>query len=88
MTTDEAKLKFAIDTARAALVAAAEAAHELRPSDPDDAECERDMEIALLVKSIEFLCGPNLQVLNEVARLLVEADHREHDATIVEPRPS
>jgi len=49
MTTDEAKLKFAIDTARPALAAAAAAAHELRPADPDEAEFERDCEIAGLV---------------------------------------
>jgi len=83
----EVKLQFAIDAARPALQAAADAAHELKSTDPDRARFERDMEVAMLVNRLGFLCGPNLRVLNDVADLLIEHEDDEH-ATPSEQRPS
>ena len=84
----EAKLNFAIDAARPALQAAADAAHELKPADPNKAEFERDMEVAMLVNRLAFLCGPLLRVLNEVVNVLLEHEDHAHDATPSEQRPS
>lgn len=84
----ETKLKFAIDAARPALQAAADAAHEMKVADPDEADFERDMEIAFLVKDLNLLCGPMLRVLNEVVSLLIQHEDREHDAAPSEPRPN
>ena len=82
----EMKLKFAIDAARPALQAAADAAHELKPADPNEAEFER-MEVAGLVNRLDLLCGPMLRALNEVVNLLIEHEG-EHDAAPPEQRPS
>jgi hypothetical protein len=73
MTTDEAKLKFAIDTAAPALLAAEDAARELRRTDPDKApDFERDLEIGGIVKRLAFLSGAELRVLSEVVKVLLE----------------
>jgi hypothetical protein len=84
----EAKLNFAIDAARPALQAAADAAHELKPADPNKAEFERDMEVAMLVNRLALLCGPMLRVLNDVADLLIEHEDDEHDDAPSEQRPN
>jgi len=82
----EVKLEFALDAARPALQAAADAAHELRPADPARAEFERDMEVAMLVNRLNLLCGPMLRVLNEIVNLLI-AHEGEHDTAPSEQRP-
>jgi len=75
--TEETKLRFAMDAARPALKAAADAAHELMPLDPadlDDAAFERNMELAGVVNRLGNLCGPNLRVLNECINALLELE--------------
>jgi hypothetical protein len=83
MTDDEkkidAKLKFAIDTARSSINAASDAAHEKKFADEDEADFEYDMELAWVVKRLPGLCPHNLRVLNHIIDVLFDIQEHEHE---------
>ena len=64
----DAKVKFAIDTARPAIKAASDAVHEVKFADADDMEIDYDMALAWVVKRLPGLCVHNMRVLNHYHR--------------------
>jgi hypothetical protein len=73
----EKKLEAAIASAREQLAAASAAAHELEPTDEDEAAYNRSMWTGMLVETLPLLCGPRIRVLLELAVELLDVAEEE-----------